>query len=143
MNRAPLGTQTMHTQPRMLCAALLSLALVCLNGCQGTVPLPDEQQGRTVADKFLEQIRTGQAGQAWDSTSAEFKSAEGRETFVRNCKKRPWLTKPVSFVSVQEVTVQNSPRAEYQYRSADGKSNVALLLALEGETWRVDRMKVN
>ena len=103
---------------------------------------PDVVAGRAAADKFLELIRAGQAAQAWDSTTAEFKSFEGRESFVRNVKKHPELVKPATFVSVQEVTVQDSPRAEYLYRAADGRGTVRLLAGNEHNVWRIDRMKI-
>jgi len=94
-----------------------------------------------VADTFLEQIRTGQAAQAWESTTAEFKSAEGREVFVQGLKKHPWLTKPLTFISTETVTIGNSPRSEYVYRAASGPGGVRLLAANERGTWRIDRMK--
>jgi hypothetical protein len=103
---------------------------------------PDLDEGRAVAEQFLELIRKNQPQQAWESTTAEFKSALGRESFLGSVKKHPMLAKPLSFVSVHTVTVQNSPRAEYVYRSADGKGTVRLLAGNERGTWRVDRLTV-
>lgn len=100
---------------------------------------PDVDAGRAVADQFLTLLRTGKASQAWQSTTAEFKSAEGRETFLKRVKQHPELTKPLAFVSVQTVTVQDSPRAEYLYR-AEGAPNVRLLAGNELGTWRIDRL---
>ena len=104
---------------------------------------PDLDAGRVAADQFLELIRSGKAAQAWDSTTTEFKSFEGRESFVKNVKKHPELLKPATFVSVQEVTVQDSPRAEYVYRASDGKATVRLLAGNERNSWRIDRMKID
>jgi hypothetical protein len=103
---------------------------------------PDIDAGRQAADQFLAQIRGGQPDQAWQSTTAEFKSAEGRESFSRYVKKHPFLTKPVSFVSVQLVTVQNQPRAEYLYRPGKEAGTIRLLAGLDNDTWRVDRITI-
>lgn len=99
---------------------------------------PDVAAGRAVADQFLELLRTGKASEAWQSTTAEFKSAEGRETFLKRVKQHPELTQPLAFVSVQTVTVQDSPRAEYLYRAEKG--TVRLLAGNELGTWRIDRL---
>jgi hypothetical protein len=103
---------------------------------------PDLAAGRVAADKFLDLIRSGQAAQAWDSTTSEFKSFEGRESLVRSVKKHPELLKPSTFISVQEVKVQDAPRAEYVYRASDGKGTVRLLAGNERNDWRIDRMRI-
>jgi len=86
---------------------------------RGAATQPDLDEGRAVAEKFLELTRTGKPAQAWQSTTAEFKSAEGRESFLKYVEDNPVLGKPLSFVSVQTVMLQDSPRAEYVYRSDD------------------------
>lgn len=104
---------------------------------------PDVDAGRAVADQFLALVREGQAGQAWASTTAEFKSAEGRESFLRYVKDHPALTKPLNFVSVHTATVQDLPRAEYVYRSEDAKTTVRLLTGDEQGAHRVDRLSLD
>ena len=111
-------------------------------GCGEKVTMPDADQGRAVADKFLELVRTGKAAQAWDETSAEFKSAEGKESFVRSVKKRPWLTKPSTFETLATIGQPPAERAEYVYRSADGKHQVRLLIASSAAGWCIDRIQV-
>lgn len=128
------------TQLVVLLAVFVVLAVAVVWMWRKQPTQPDFDEGRAVADKFLELIRSGQAQQAWDSTTAEFKSAEGRESFLQYVKDHPSLAKPLSFVSVQTVTVQNSPRAEYVYRAADGSSTVRLLAGAERGTWRIDRI---
>ena len=93
-----------------------------------------------MADQFLTVVREGQPSEAWDATTAEFKSAQGREKFVAYVKPYKFLSRPLNFVSMQTVTVQQTPRAEYLFRSADGKATVRLLVGNENGTWRVDRM---
>jgi hypothetical protein len=103
---------------------------------------PNLDEGRAVAEKFLDFVRRGQAAAAWESTTAEFKSAQGRESFIEYVKKYPVLAKPLSFVAVQTVAIGDSPRAEYVYRSADGTNSVRLLAGNEHGIWRIDRFKV-
>jgi hypothetical protein len=120
---------------------LLAIAVVWM--WQRAPTQPDFEEGRSVADAFLKQVRAGQAQQAWESTTAEFKSAEGHESFLRYVKEHPVLTKPLTFVSVQTVSVQDSPRAEYLYREKVGGPTVRLLAGNEGGTWRIDRIAID
>ncbi len=126
----------------VLLAVFVALAIAVALMWRKAPTEPSVDEGRAVADKFLELIRSGQAQQAWESTTAEFKSAEGRESFVRSVKKQPALAKPLSFVSVQTATVQGNPRAEYIYREAAGGGTVRLLAGNDRGSWRVDRMIV-
>jgi len=105
--------------------------------------LPNLAEGRAVTEAFLERIRSGQPQQAWESTTAEFKSTEGRESFVRYVKKNVILSKPLTFVSVQMVTAQGQPRAEYIYRSEKPPGNVKLLAGNDRGSWRVDRITID
>uniref|UniRef100_A0A7C2K0W3 DUF4878 domain-containing protein n=1 Tax=Schlesneria paludicola TaxID=360056 RepID=A0A7C2K0W3_9PLAN len=99
---------------------------------------PNVDAGRAIAESFLNLIREGHPDQAWESTTAEFKSAQGKEAFLRHVKPEKYLTQPLEFVSAQTVTVQNQPRSEYVFRSPDGKT-IRIVLGREGSTWKVDR----
>ncbi|MGQ0636220.1 MAG: hypothetical protein ACT4QC_16525 [Planctomycetaceae bacterium] len=104
---------------------------------------PDD--GRTIVEPFLDEVRGGKASHAWESTAAEFKSAMGRETFLRYVKGKPSLKQPAQFVSVQEVSVNGLPRTECAYRvdsPASGKGTVRVLLARERGDWKVERLIV-
>lgn len=140
-------TTAAHRRARTLLIALVAVCVVLAAAVfwmwRKQPSQPDFAEGRAIADKFLELLRSGQAQTAWESTTAEFKSAEGRESFLRYVKEHSFLTKPLEFVSVQTVTVQNSPRAEFVYRSQDGKSTVRLLAGDERGTWRIDRIALN
>lgn len=101
--------------------------------------------GRDIAEPFLSQLRDGQASAAWDSTTAEFKSAMGRETFLGYVKKNPVLKQPSEFISVQQVSVNDLPRTECVYRVPSpekGKGTVRVLLASEQGKWKVERLNV-
>ncbi len=128
-------------------ARLIVLVVVLIAGVLGVAALwlkpgtqPSEDAGRQVADSFLKLIQEGHPEQAWDVTTAEFKSAQGRESFVAAVKKTEALRGELHFVSTQTVTVQEQPRSEYLFRGADntGKSNVRIVIGLDQGTWKVD-----
>jgi hypothetical protein len=106
-----------------------------------TQATPDES--RLVAEKFLEQVRAGQAAQAWESTTSEFKSFEGRETFLKFVKQHPAMAKPLSFVSVQTVAVGQSPRSECIFRASDMSGTFHVLVGNDRGSWRVDRVRAD
>ncbi len=107
-----------------------------LGGCGTSSPQPEAS--RTIAATFLEEIRTGRAAQAWESTTAEFKSARGKEAFVREVRADKTLKSEWSFVSQQAVKVQDQDRPELLFRNSDGKE-VRIVLGQEGGAWKVDR----
>jgi hypothetical protein len=124
---------------------LLIALLVVLAGVVGWLWMqpatqPDLDEGRAVADKFLSDVRGGQAEAAWESTTAEFKSADGREQFLAMVKGKPVLGQPLDFISAQTVTVLEQPRTEYLFRDPKTGATVRLVLGNEGGVWKVDRL---
>ena len=107
----------------------------------GTTPSPGE--GQKIADAFLAAMQGDSPDKAWESTTAEFKSAEGRESFSRFVKKNDFLSKPLEFVSTQLVDVQDQQRAEFVYRAAPKKTTVRLVIGRELGVWKVDRLAVD
>jgi hypothetical protein len=99
---------------------------------------PGVDAGRSVAGDFLQSLQQGQPDQAWESTTAEFKSAQGKESFVRDVAPARFLRTPLEFVSVQTVSVGDEPRSEYLYRAATGET-VRIVLGREAGAWKVDR----
>lgn len=102
---------------------------------------PSLDTGREVAESFLAGIRAGHAGDAWESTTAEFKSAQGKESFTRAMAQAAVLKQPLDFISMQTVEINGQSRAEYLFRalSAPG-GTVRLVIGREGGVWKVDRM---
>ena len=82
---------------------------------------PETAVGQTVVDDFLAKIRDGHAGEAWDATTTEFKSIEGRESFISTAAKAPLLKDQLHFVSTQDVMVGDKKQSEYIYQSPDTK----------------------
>lgn len=99
---------------------------------------PSLDTGRTVAEAFLTELRVSHPEKAWDSTTAEFKSAQGREAFQRELKPLTFLQQPLDFVSAQVVTVQEQPRTEYLFRAKTGET-VRIVIGKEDGQWKVDR----
>lgn len=126
-------------------ALLIALASILMVGLCGAIWLmsrpktqPGAEEGRQIAEAFLKNIGEGRPDQAWASSTAEFKSAQGLESFVKEAKAEKYLTQPMQFVSMQVVTVQEQPRNEYLFRSPEG-SEVRLVLGKENGAWKVDR----
>ncbi|MBA3312744.1 MAG: hypothetical protein H0T47_05550 [Planctomycetaceae bacterium] len=132
----------------MLLIALIPLLLIVAGiGVWLLISRPPAQpgvdEGRVVADAFLASIRDGRPDDAWQSTTAEFKSAEGREVFRKRVAKMPVLKSPLEFVSMQTVEVGDQSRGEFLYRSSQGETagkTVRLLVGNEYGAWKVDRL---
>ena len=97
-------------------------------------------EGRASADAFLNLIRDGKADEAWDASTTEFKSIEGRESFVRKATTAAILKEPLSFSSMQKVVVGKAPRSEFLYSSTKSGGTVRVLIGYEGGGWKVDRL---
>lgn len=100
---------------------------------------PGLDAGRRVAEEFLELIQSGRPEAAWESTTAEFKSAIGREAFVRQAKAAKALHKPSQFITAETVQVQQEPRTEYLFREPESGETVRLVIGMDAGAWRVDR----
>jgi hypothetical protein len=123
----------------VLAVVLLAGVLVGLQRWMKPPTKPEADVGRGVVEEFLGKVRAGQAGEAWDETTAEFKSIEGRESFIRSAAKAPVLKEELQFISMQEVHVKDEARAEYIFQSPESKM-VRVLVGYEGGAWKVDRL---
>jgi hypothetical protein len=100
---------------------------------------PSVDEGQAAAESFLAAVRSD-PGKAWDQSTAEFKSIEGRESFIRKAKGTPILKETLKFNSTQTVTVQDRPRMEFLYQSPTTGKPIRLLIGFEGGAWKVDRL---
>ena len=106
---------------------------------------PSVDEGRQATAAFLGDLKSGRAAEAWQSTTSDFKSMQGKETFTKLVKSKPLLKGDFEFISTQTVEVGDSPREEYVYRAKDPaakNATVRLLLDHQDGTWRVDRLVV-
>jgi hypothetical protein len=114
------------------------------SGCGGPSS-PDDTEARAVVERFLEQVRGGQVDAAWESTTSDFKSDEGRDSFRKYVKSRPVLSQPLEIVELKRVEVHGLTRWEaILHPPADSKSpaTVRTMIAAEGDAWKVERLVV-
>ena len=122
----------------VVCAALLA-------GCGGPSP-PDDTEARTVIEQFTQQLRTGEIDAAWESTTADFKSDEGRESFRAFVQQRDVLSRPLDFEELRQIEIHGLMRWEGVLRpSGDSETpstSVRVMIAQENDVWKVDRLVV-
>jgi hypothetical protein len=94
-----------------------------------------------VADVFLERLRNGEVDAAWESTTADFKSDEGRESFRSVVQARPALKEPAEFVAFKEVSLHGLKRGECTYRAGTG-TRIRVVIANENGQWKVEQLVV-
>jgi hypothetical protein len=99
---------------------------------------PGVAVGREVAEKFLGHLRDGRPDAAWDSTTAEFKSTHGKESFVRATRPVKHLRQPLEFVSSLAVQVGDAKRSKFVFRASSGEM-VRIVIGCEDNDWKVDR----
>jgi hypothetical protein len=95
------------------------------------------QEGQQTAEAFLELIRQGNPSEAWDSTTAEFKSAEGRESFLRSLNTVKHVKEPVRFVSMQSVEANGLEKTEFLFQTESGKS-IRIIMGMEDGRGKVE-----
>ena len=106
-------------------------------------PVPREDEGRPIADRFLSRISEGNLDEAWESTTADYKSDQGRDAFRSFVTARPGLKQPAEFVGFEEISVNELTRWKYTYRLQtplpSGSSEVGVLIANENGVWKVEQ----
>lgn len=96
------------------------------------------------AIRFLEQIRNREIDQAWQETTAEFKSFVGRDRLVKTVRSNPALQDPCELVSCQPADIGPLNLVECLFRSpnyADVTVRVLMAPTREGQ-WKVERLEV-
>lgn len=124
-----------------LAPGLLALTLGVAVSCNRQPAPPQADVGKQVADAFLDQIRRGQLDAAWQSTTAEFKSYQGRDTFRAQVAQHPHLRGPLQFVRYEVAQLNDLTRGQCIYQPASGKPpgrQVRVVVAQEGGQWKVD-----
>jgi len=125
---------------------LVLLAVAAWYWMRPRTPLPTPEVGKETAELFLKQIREGQAAEAWQSTTADFKSDEGKESFLRNVQQNGALWSALEFKSYESTQLNDLPRGQCLYQAQAGKAlpgnlqQVRIAVAKEGEVWKVEGM---
>jgi hypothetical protein len=124
------------------CLLVFGFGIATLAGCRRSPPPADAATTQRVADAFLEQLRGGQYDAAWESTTAEFKSDEGRESFAKYVMSKPQLRQPLNFISYEVADQNGLKRGQCIYEPASasksGPARIRLLVAQDGGQWRVE-----
>ncbi len=103
----------------------------------------EPESAREIAEPFLEAVRNGQAGSAWEETTAEFKSNLGRENFLKYVDTHPLMKEPLEYYSLQTVSINGVPRTECAFgrQGAPGSGpKVRVILATEEGELKVERV---
>lgn len=104
-------------------------------------PQPDEA-GKEVAFVFLDLIRQGKSAEAWQGSSAEFKSFMGREALSALAKKTPALYEKPEFVSMEKAKVNGLDRTIFTFRTPKARKKIQVTLASEQGTFRIEHLVV-
>lgn len=138
------GWQMKRVQVMKKAGFLCLLTILTLfSGCGGgKAALPDDQ-GRSIAEAFLAEIRTGKVEGAWQGTTAEFKSLMGRESFMNYVRKQPSLKAETKFQSARPLENGNMKLVECTFGADKPKAAVVkVILAAGPEKWQVERLSV-
>lgn len=121
---------------------LILLVIVLRYALQRPVPQAPPDVGKEVAELFLKQLRTGAADLAWQSTTAEFKSDEGRESFARYVQQHAALWPAIEFQEYRRGELNGLPRGQCIYHPAANSNpaiqQVRIAVAQEEGNWKVE-----
>lgn len=119
--------------------SLVALVLMCAGvpSCGG---VPAEEVGGEIGAAFLTRIRQGQVEQAWQGTTAEFKSMLGLEGLRAYVAAHPELSGPAQFEGQEALDREGLDLAKCRYRATPGGQPITVLLAREGGEWKVERL---
>ena len=138
------------SQRNWLGPALAGVLIVALAGwgisyfLRQPVPQAPPDVGKEVAELFLQQIREGNADLAWQSTTADFKSDEGRESFARRVREYAALWPAVEFHKYRQGELNGLPRGQCVYQISEKTAiplpikQVRIAVAKEENTWKVE-----
>ncbi|MSR80203.1 MAG: hypothetical protein EXS11_05695 [Gemmataceae bacterium] len=104
-------------------------------------PQPD-LEGKEVAMVFLDLLRQGKSAEAWQGSSAEFKSFMGRETLLTLAHKTPALREKPEFVSMEKAKVNGLDRTIFTFRTPKAMKKIQVTLAPEQGTFRIEHFVV-
>jgi hypothetical protein len=127
----------------------LALTALALAGC-GQADVTGGGEARAVAARFLDDVRAGRYEVAWQGTSTEFKSLMGVENLRDYVKSHPALRSPAEHVesratvrgghSMTDSVFRATPLARRGKKSV--RATIRVLLAPEGEAWKVEKLSV-
>ncbi len=127
-------------------ALLLLLGVVAWLIRPASTPQPGAE-GKEIALAFLEQVRQGKTADAWNDSSAEFKSYMGKDTLRDLAKKTPALREKLDFVSMETTRVNGLDRKIFAFRAPKSLKQIKVTLAPDPGskplTFRVEHIELD
>jgi hypothetical protein len=116
-------------------------------GCSGSAGTGDEQ-ARTAAVGFLDDVRAGRLEPAWQASSTEFKSLMGLENLRDYVKTHSTLKTVAKLTDLRRIQRNGQTMAECRFsgtskqRRKDVPAIIKVLVAAADEGWKVEQVAV-
>ena len=121
--------------------SLLFLLLITNLFACGNKATEGDSNEKTISDSFLKLVSSGKTEDAWNSTSAEFKSYMGKAQFQSTVSANPFLKKEVTFE--KEAKDEKSKALTYcSYKESKSKKTVIVIVGPDPDALRVQGMKI-
>ncbi len=121
-------------------AFLLLLLITNLSAC-GNKSTEGDSNEKTLSDSFLKLVAAGKTEEAWNSTSAEFKSYMGKAQFESTVGANPFLKKEVTFGKAEKD--EKSKVLTYcSYKESKSNKTVIVIVGPDPDALRVQGMKI-
>jgi hypothetical protein len=121
--------------------ALLFLLLITnLFACGNKEPEGDSNE-KTISDSLLKLVAAGKTVDAWNGTSAEFKSYMGKAQFQSIVAANPFLKKEVTFEKA-EKDEKTKVLTYCSYKESKSKKTFIVIVGPDPDALRVQGMKI-
>ena len=121
--------------------ALLFLLLITNLSACGNKTAEGNSNEKIISDSFLKLIASGKTEEAWNSTSAEFKSYMGKEQFQSTVAANPFLKKEVTFEKA-ERDEKTKVLTYCSYKESKSNKTVVVIVGPDSDALRVQGMKI-
>jgi hypothetical protein len=119
---------------------LLLFVITNLSACGNNTTKGDSNE-KTISDSFLKLIASGKTEDAWNSTSAEFKSYMGKAQFQSTVASNPFLKKEVTFEKA-EKDEKTKVLTYCSYKESKSNKAVVVIVGPDSDALRVQGMKI-
>ena len=119
---------------------LLLLLITNLFAC-GNKASEGDTDAKTISDSFLKLVSAGKTEEAWNTTSAEFKSYMGKEQFQSTVKANTFLKKELAFEKADKD--EKTKALTYcSYKEYKSKKTVIVIVGPDPDALRVQGFKI-
>ena len=120
---------------------LLFLLLITNLFACGNKASEGDSNEKTISDSFLKLVTAGKTENAWNSTSAEFKSYMGKAQFQSTVASNPFLKKDVTFEKAEKDT-KTKALTYCSYKESKSKKTVIVIVGADADALRVQGIKI-